>query len=191
MHQGDEAGDDSDDDGTNDGNQIRGMVRIMNLAEMLRQEAVAGNCKEDTGLAKEVHDQGRNDTGQDADSDEVGKIRPAEETQCIGNRFRCIELGVVNRCSQRQGNGDVQGHTNGDRRNDPNRKVTGRILTFFSRSSNGVEAHVREENNRCAAEDAADAERCERVKVIGIGMGSRRYDEGYDGCQCDEDECKV
>lgn len=88
MHQGDEAGDDSDDDGTNDGNQIRGMVRIMNLAEMLRQEAVAGNCKEDTGLAKEVHDQGRNDTGQDADSDEVGKIRPAEETQCIGNR-RC------------------------------------------------------------------------------------------------------
>lgn len=73
MHQGDEAGDDSDDDGTNDGNQIRGMVRIMNLAEMLRQEAVAGNCKEDTGLAKEVHDQGRNDTGQDADSDEVGR----------------------------------------------------------------------------------------------------------------------
>ena len=50
------------------------MVRIMNLAEMLRQETVAGNCKEDTGLAEEVNDKGRNDTGQNADCDEVGKI---------------------------------------------------------------------------------------------------------------------
>lgn len=63
MHQGDEAGDDGDDDRTNDGNQVRCVVRIMNLAEMLRQEAVAGDCKEDTGLAEEVNDKGRNDTG--------------------------------------------------------------------------------------------------------------------------------
>lgn len=63
MHQGDEAGDDGDDDRTNDGNQVRCVVRIMNLAEMLRQEAVAGDCKEDTGLAEEVNDKRRNDTG--------------------------------------------------------------------------------------------------------------------------------
>lgn len=63
MHQGDEAGDDGDDNRTNDGNQVRCVVRIMNLAEMLRQEAVAGDCKEDTGLAEEVNDKRRNDTG--------------------------------------------------------------------------------------------------------------------------------
>ena len=91
-----------------------------------------GIRKEDAGLTEEIDDERRDDTGQDADGDEVSHAGPAEETQGIGNRFRCIELGVVNRCSQRQGNGDVQGHTNGDRRNDPNRKVTGRILTFFS-----------------------------------------------------------
>ena len=62
MHQGDEAGDDGDDDRTNDGNQVRCVVRIMNLAEMLRQEAVAGDCKEDTGLAEDVNDKGRKDT---------------------------------------------------------------------------------------------------------------------------------
>lgn len=96
----------------------------MNLAELLRQHAVAGYGKEDAGLTEEIDDERRDDTGQDADGDEVSHAGPAEETQGIGNRFRCIELGVIDGSCQRQGYGNVQGHTDDDGGDDADWQVT-------------------------------------------------------------------
>lgn len=124
VHERDEAGNDGDEDGAPNGDQIRCVEGRMDLAELLRQHAVAGYGKEDAGLTEEIDDERRDDTGQDADGDEVSHAGPAEETQGIGNRFRCVELGVIDGSCQRQRYGNVQGHTDDDGGDDADWQVT-------------------------------------------------------------------
>lgn len=163
----------------------------MDLADACRQETVAGDGEEDARLTEEIDDERRDDAGNGADGDEIGHARPVEDTQGMGDRFRRIQVRIVDGTGQGEGHGDVEAHTDEDRKNDANRQVAFRFLTFFSRCGDGVKAHVREEDNGRTAQDTLDAEGCEGVEVGHFHMRCGDADEGDDGGQGDEDQGRI
>ena len=191
VHQRYEAGDDGNRYGADDRDQVWRMVFRMDLADACRQETVAGDGEEDARLTEEIDDERRDDAGNGADGDEIGHARPVEDTQGMGDRFRRIQVRIVDGTGQGEGHGDVEAHTDEDRKNDANRQVAFRFLTFFSRCGDGVEAHVREEDNGRTAQDTLDAEGCEGVEVGHFHMRCGDADEGDDGGQGDEDQGRI
>ena len=186
-----EAADQGDGEADDDRDAVRRREARVDLADGLRDEAVAAHGEEDAGLAVEQDEQDGRDAGNGADGDEIGHARPVEDTQGMGDRFRRIQVRIVDGTGQREGHGDVEAHTDEDRKNDANRQVAFRFLTFFSRCGDGVEAHVREEDDGRTAQDTLDAEGCEGFEVGHFYMRCGDADEGDDGGQGDEDQGRI
>ena len=100
VHQRYEAGDDGNRYGADDRDQVWRMVFRMDLADACRQETVAGDGEEDARLTEEIDDERRDDAGNGADGDEIGHARPVEDTQGMGDRFRRIQVRIVDGTGQ-------------------------------------------------------------------------------------------
>ena len=168
------AGDDDADDNLDD---IRRMELRMNLIEAHRHEAVTTHRIEGPALGEEHAQDDCRQAADGASTDDGRTEMESDVFQDEGGRSGRIEHGIRNDASHGSADGDVQDRTDGQGRDDADRHVMFRILRFFCRRRQGVEAQVGEEEDCRAGKDAVDAIGQERLPVHRFDVRCRQEEE--------------
>lgn len=142
-----------------------------------RQQTIASHGEEDAGLPVLEHQQhgGHRDGGTErhdpADAQVTGELERAR--QRVGHR----QLRVRHHAGQHRSHDHVDDRADGEPPENADRQVALRVLRFFCRRRDGIEADVREEDDRRALMDAREAIGCKRRVVGRLDGGEPDGDE--------------
>ena len=188
----DAAGNEGNEYGADERDEVRRTVFRVNIRHCLRQEAVTRHREEDACLTKNVDDEGRDHTEENADRYEVCKPRVADEAEAVGNRIGAVKIRIVDRTREDKCHDGVNAETDKDRGDDADGETLLRCLALLRGGRNRIKAHEGEEHHRCARHDAGSAEGQERLHVLRqIHVRGGDDDECDDRAQRERDENRI
>ena len=164
------------------------MKATVDLADVRGHHAVAAHGEEDARLAIEEHEQHRRDAADRADGDDRRAYIVADVSEREGDRLRRIEHCIGHDAREDGSDDGIEQRADEERADDADRKVARGIAALFRRRRDSVEADVGEEDDRRARDDAAVAERQERIPVRHVDVRRGKHEEEEDRGELDEDE---
>lgn len=188
---GEDARDDGDENRAEDRHAVRRMKATMDLADVRRHHAVAAHREEDARLAVEEHEQHRRDAADRADGYNGGADVVADVAQREGDRLRRVEHRIRHDAREDGGDNGVEQRTDEERADDADGQIPCGVAALFRRRRDGVEADVGEEDDGRARDDAAVAERQERIPIRRVDVRCSEHEEEEDRSELDEDEDAV
>ena len=152
----------------------------MNLVEAHRHQAVTTHGVEGTALGEEHAQDNRRQAADSAGADDGRTEVKADVLK--DERCRCcrIEHGIRDDAGHSGADGDVEHRTDSQSRDDADRHIPFRVLRFFGRCRQGVEAEVSKEQDGGPGEDAMDAVRQEGFPIHRFDMGACQEEEQED-----------
>ncbi|MDT4838648.1 hypothetical protein FQZ97_724100 [compost metagenome] len=153
----------------------------MNAGQALGQKAIARHGEDDAGLTVGHHQDHRGHAEDGAQVDEAGEPVFVGTLKRQGYRVvHAEELTVGDDAGHDHGDRDVENGADRQGTDDADGQIAVRAFDLFGRRRHGIEADEGEEHQRCRAEDAAVAERCERLPVGRLHMVDAHHDEQQD-----------
>ena len=160
----------------------------MNLADGLRNEAIAAHREEGARLRVHHDEQHGRQACDGARADERRAEAVAELAQHEGDRLGVVELGIGHVARHDGRHGDVEHGADEQRCDDARRHVVRGVLRLLCRGRDGVNAEVGEDDDGGAGGDAGEAERHEGLPVRRVDGRRGEEQEQEDGGELDADE---
>ena len=167
------------------------MKAAVDLADVRGHHAVTAHGEEDARLAVEEHEQHRRDAADRADGDDRRANVVADVAEREGDRLRRIEHCIGHDAREDGGDDGIEQRADEERADDADGQIPCGIAALFRRRRDSVEADVGEEDDRRARDDAAVAERQERIPVRHVDVRRGKHEEEEDRGELDEDEDAV
>ena len=134
--------------------------------EPLRQQAVIGHGIQHARLSEEHHQHDARQPCKRAQCDDVGCQRQAAVKKCFSYRSLDVDVLPADHSGQYTGHENIENGADHQRCQDPNRKITLRLLAFLSGRRDGVKTDVRKKDVSRAGADSRKTHWRERGPIM-------------------------